>query len=151
MISVPIPSMEQLGLPAACMSLLQKPQGLFLVTGPDGSGKSTSIRSMILRRREMQKNPEAILMGNCAIHRRSRQQSVLPHGKPLDSARSTPPALKAPSTASSTSFRLASRIKFAPGFHTRSSAYFHRCCCPRSAAAAVPPTSFWCARPPSET
>jgi twitching motility protein PilT len=47
MISNSIPSMEQLGLPPACMSLLQKLRGLFLVTGLAGSGKSTSIGSML--------------------------------------------------------------------------------------------------------
>jgi twitching motility protein PilT len=39
--------MEQLGLPAACQRLIQRPRGLFLVTGPTGSGKSTSLASMI--------------------------------------------------------------------------------------------------------
>jgi twitching motility protein PilT len=40
-------TMEQLGLPPACVRLLQRPRGLFLVTGPTGSGKSTSLASMI--------------------------------------------------------------------------------------------------------
>jgi twitching motility protein PilT len=40
-------TMEQLGLPAACVRLLSRPRGLFLVTGPTGSGKSTSLASMI--------------------------------------------------------------------------------------------------------
>jgi twitching motility protein PilT len=40
-------TMEQLGLPAACERLIQRPRGLFLVTGPTGSGKSTSLASMI--------------------------------------------------------------------------------------------------------
>ena len=40
-------TMEQLGLPAACVRLIQRPRGLFLVTGPTGSGKSTSLASMI--------------------------------------------------------------------------------------------------------
>ena len=40
-------TMEQLGLPAACVRLLQRPRGLFLVTGPTGCGKSTSLASMI--------------------------------------------------------------------------------------------------------
>src|ERR1700704_1818459 len=34
-------TMEQLGLPAACVRLITRPRGLFLVTGPTGSGKST--------------------------------------------------------------------------------------------------------------
>ncbi len=40
-------TMEQLGLPPACLRLIQRPRGLFLVTGPTGSGKSTSLASMI--------------------------------------------------------------------------------------------------------
>ena len=40
-------TMEQLGLPAVCERLIQRPRGLFLVTGPTGSGKSTSLASMI--------------------------------------------------------------------------------------------------------
>jgi twitching motility protein PilT len=40
-------SMEQLGLPAAVEPLLHRPRGLFLVTGPTGCGKSTSLASMI--------------------------------------------------------------------------------------------------------
>jgi twitching motility protein PilT len=40
-------TMEQLGLPPACERLIQRPRGLFLVTGPTGSGKSTSLASMI--------------------------------------------------------------------------------------------------------
>jgi len=40
-------SMEQLGLPPKCKDLIMRPRGLFLVTGPTGSGKSTSLASMI--------------------------------------------------------------------------------------------------------
>jgi len=40
-------TMEQLGLPTVCKELIQRPRGLFLVTGPTGSGKSTSLASMI--------------------------------------------------------------------------------------------------------
>jgi len=38
---------EQLGLPAVVKDLIQRPRGLFLVTGPTGSGKTTSLASMI--------------------------------------------------------------------------------------------------------
>lgn len=38
---------EQLGLPAAVSKCINRPRGLFLVTGPTGSGKSTSLASMI--------------------------------------------------------------------------------------------------------
>jgi len=40
-------SMEQLGLPKVCKELIMRPRGLFLVTGPTGSGKTTSLASMI--------------------------------------------------------------------------------------------------------
>lgn len=42
-----IPSMESLGIPGTLKKLIQNPHGLFLVTGPTGSGKSTSLASMI--------------------------------------------------------------------------------------------------------
>src|SRR5262245_38032590 len=38
---------EQLGLPEAIRSLIVRPRGLLLVTGPTGSGKTTSLASMI--------------------------------------------------------------------------------------------------------
>jgi len=38
---------EQLGLPAVVRELITRPRGLFLVTGPTGSGKTTSLASMI--------------------------------------------------------------------------------------------------------
>jgi twitching motility protein PilT len=40
-------SMEDLGLPKVVKELIMRPRGLFLVTGPTGSGKSTSLASMI--------------------------------------------------------------------------------------------------------
>ncbi|HEY0984934.1 MULTISPECIES: type IV pilus twitching motility protein PilT [unclassified Schlesneria] len=40
-------SFEQLGLPLVIRDLIMRPRGLFLVTGPTGSGKTTSLASMI--------------------------------------------------------------------------------------------------------
>ena len=40
-------TMEQLGLPTRVAELCMRPRGLFLVTGPTGSGKSTTLASMI--------------------------------------------------------------------------------------------------------
>jgi twitching motility protein PilT len=40
-------SFEELGLPTICAELCDKPNGLVLVTGPTGSGKSTTLASMI--------------------------------------------------------------------------------------------------------
>jgi twitching motility protein PilT len=44
-----IETMEQLNLPAACYDFVLRPRGLVLVTGPAGSGKSTSLAAMIDR------------------------------------------------------------------------------------------------------
>jgi twitching motility protein PilT len=38
---------DQIGLPEACKKLLTRPRGLILVTGPTGSGKSTTLATMI--------------------------------------------------------------------------------------------------------
>jgi twitching motility protein PilT len=42
-----IRTFEQLGLPAVVLALCEKPRGLVLVTGPTGSGKSTTLATMI--------------------------------------------------------------------------------------------------------
>jgi len=42
-----IPTLEQLGLPAVCKELILKPRGLVVVSGPTGSGKSTTLSAMI--------------------------------------------------------------------------------------------------------
>jgi len=41
------PTIEELGLPEVCKVLALKPQGLILVTGPTGCGKSTTLAAMI--------------------------------------------------------------------------------------------------------
>jgi twitching motility protein PilT len=42
-----IPTLEDLKLPQICKELIMKPRGLILVTGPTGSGKSTTMAAMI--------------------------------------------------------------------------------------------------------
>ena len=42
-----IPELDSLGVPPIAHSLLDSPRGLFLVTGPTGQGKSTTIAAMI--------------------------------------------------------------------------------------------------------
>ncbi|HET6369846.1 MAG TPA: PilT/PilU family type 4a pilus ATPase, partial [Nitrospiria bacterium] len=44
-----ISTFEELGLPQVVSDLVKKPRGLILVTGPTGSGKSTTLASMIDR------------------------------------------------------------------------------------------------------
>src|SRR5205085_2020134 len=40
-------SFEQIGMPDAIRSMIVQPRGLLLVTGPTGSGKTTSLASMV--------------------------------------------------------------------------------------------------------
>ena len=42
-----IPTLEQLGLPEVLADLAREPRGLILVTGPTGSGKSTTLAAMV--------------------------------------------------------------------------------------------------------
>jgi twitching motility protein PilT len=42
-----VPSIDGLGLPQVCKTLIVKPRGLILVTGPAGSGKSTTLAAML--------------------------------------------------------------------------------------------------------
>src|SRR5262249_1236015 len=47
LIPLRIPTFEELGLPVAIRELASRPSGLVLVTGPTGSGKSTSLASIL--------------------------------------------------------------------------------------------------------
>ena len=42
-----IMSLDEIGLPKICASLCRRPRGMFLVTGPTGSGKTTTLAAMI--------------------------------------------------------------------------------------------------------
>jgi twitching motility protein PilT len=46
-IPLAIPTLAELGLPPICQHLCERPRGLVLVTGPTGSGKSTTLAAMI--------------------------------------------------------------------------------------------------------
>ncbi|WP_026894121.1 type IV pilus twitching motility protein PilT [Clostridiisalibacter paucivorans] len=46
-VSLKVPTIKELGLPPTISDLCQKKRGLILVTGPTGSGKSTTLASMI--------------------------------------------------------------------------------------------------------
>jgi twitching motility protein PilT len=48
-------SMEDLQLPPACYDFIERPRGLVLVTGPAGSGKSTSLAAMMDKLNRTQK------------------------------------------------------------------------------------------------
>jgi twitching motility protein PilT len=47
MVPFEIPTIGKLGLPEICKELIMKPRGLILVTGPTGSGKSTTLAAMV--------------------------------------------------------------------------------------------------------
>lgn len=42
-----IPTIDELGLPVVCKTLVMKPYGLVVVTGPTGCGKSTTLAAML--------------------------------------------------------------------------------------------------------
>lgn len=47
LIPLVIPTLDKLGLPEVCKELVLKPRGLVVVSGPTGSGKSTTLAAMI--------------------------------------------------------------------------------------------------------
>jgi len=47
LISLDIPTIDGLGLPQVLKNIISKPQGLILITGPTGSGKSTTLAAMM--------------------------------------------------------------------------------------------------------
>jgi twitching motility protein PilT len=48
-VSYDIPDLDGIGAPAVCAELIKRPNGLILVTGPTGAGKSTTLAAMIDR------------------------------------------------------------------------------------------------------
>jgi twitching motility protein PilT len=77
-----IQSMEDLRLPSACYDFIERPRGLVLVTGPAGSGKSTSLASMIDRIN--QKQPLHIMTVEDPIEFVHEDQSALVNQRELD-------------------------------------------------------------------
>ena len=47
LLSSRVPTLDELGLPEACKELAMRKRGLVIVTGPTGSGKSTTLAAMI--------------------------------------------------------------------------------------------------------
>ena len=72
---------EQLGLPSVVAKLATLPRGLVLVTGPTGSGKSTTLASMIGKRATTSpsrtRKPNAIRMSNAV----PKLPSTTPRGR----------------------------------------------------------------------
>ena len=46
-LSATVPALDDLRLPSICKELIMRPHGLILVTGPAGSGRSTTLASMV--------------------------------------------------------------------------------------------------------
>ncbi|WP_096269683.1 type IV pilus twitching motility protein PilT [Paucisalibacillus globulus] len=71
-----IPSIEELYLPPIAKEIVKQPQGLILVTGPTGSGKSTTLASMIdFMNKSMPKH--IITLEDPIEYMHSHQQSVI--------------------------------------------------------------------------
>jgi twitching motility protein PilT len=47
LIHTDIPTIEDLHLPALCRDLIRRPRGMIMISGPTGSGKSTTLASML--------------------------------------------------------------------------------------------------------
>jgi len=78
-VSEEIPRLEDLGLPRSVFEMSGKPRGLILVTGPTGSGKSTTLAAMVGRINETRRShimsvedPIEFLhrSGNCVVNQR---------------------------------------------------------------------------------
>src|ERR687892_79752 len=67
LVRVGSPSFDELGLPPVVRELADEPRGLVLVTGPTGSGKTTTLSAMIdhinAMRAAMRQDPDVILIG----------------------------------------------------------------------------------------
>lgn len=90
-----IPSLEELSLPKVLRELAEKPNGLILVTGPTGSGKSTTLAAMIdyITRNSAQhiitvEDPiEYVFRQNkCLVHQREVGETVTTFASALRSA-----------------------------------------------------------------
>lgn len=76
LINAIIPTPEQLGIPKEVQDLVFKKRGLILVTGPTGSGKSTTLASMIDRLNQ-ERNCHIITLEDPIEYLHSHKQAVI--------------------------------------------------------------------------
>jgi twitching motility protein PilT len=90
-----IPAFESLGLPPVLMDFIKKPRGFVLVTGPTGSGKSTTLAAMIDKINEARhehimtiEDPIEFLHRhkNCIVNQRELGTDAASFGKALKAA-----------------------------------------------------------------
>ena len=71
-----VPPAEQLGIPNDVMDLIYKKRGLILVTGPTGSGKSTTLASMI-DKMNRERNCHIITLEDPIEYLHSHQEAII--------------------------------------------------------------------------
>ena len=71
-----IPQLDKLGVPSTLKEIIKKPRGLFLVTGPTGSGKSTTLAAMI-NRINQQKDKHIITLEDPIEYIHNHQKSII--------------------------------------------------------------------------
>ncbi|MGN1083630.1 MAG: type IV pilus twitching motility protein PilT [Lachnospiraceae bacterium] len=75
-VSTEVPAAEKLGIPREVMELIYKRRGLVLVTGPTGSGKSTTLASMI-DRMNSERNCHIITLEDPIEYLHSHRKSII--------------------------------------------------------------------------
>ena len=166
-----IPTLEELAMPPVLTKLADEPRGLILVTGPTGSGKSTTLAAMIDHINKTRSDHiitiedpiEYVYQGRCSlIHQREVGAEVRSFASALRSALREDPdvilvgemrdyeTISAAATAAETGHLVMSTL------HTIGAACCaasspSSCCRWPSARAAAPPRRFWWAPTPSQT
>lgn len=75
-IATEIPALESLGIPTVTRKLVEQPHGLFLVTGPTGSGKTTSLAALINHLNQTQ-NRHIITLEDPIEYLHSHKKSII--------------------------------------------------------------------------
>ncbi|HZK53965.1 MAG TPA: type IV pilus twitching motility protein PilT [Desulfosporosinus sp.] len=89
-----IPSLDELGLPGILKTMALKPRGLVLVTGPTGSGKSTTLAAMV-RHINTNRNCHVITIEDPIEYLHKHQNSMVNQREIGDDTRSFSNALRA--------------------------------------------------------